>query len=310
MKRLIRLWYSDMWGHDKYQFNARFCYFTSLLRLRYNIKITPEHPDILIFSCFGNSHKKIKAPVKIFFCGENSNPPGVLRKIIPDYNFCDVSLTHYPHSPNNYYFPLWILFVNWFRESMPHQIPSNPTFLIEPDELISTRDTFNRCKARFCAFINNNPVGDRISLFNSLSLHTRVDSYGNLLNNVGYKLSGHEGTKLEILREAYATIAYENSYAHGYNTEKIIQPYSRGCFAIYKGGLDRASFNSRSMFYLEDYNSQEHMVQDIIDHYFSKELTYKKLSEPLFHDDRLPKYAQPVRILSWLETRINAKLNK
>jgi len=307
-KRSLRLWYSDMWGHGEYMFNPERCYFTQLLRLRYEIELCGDSPDVLIFSCFGNDHKDIDATVKIYFCGENSNPPGVQRTLKPDYDQCSFSLSHWPGSSRNYYFPLWILFVNWFHEPMPLELPANPTFLIQPDELISRRECYLESKDRFCCFINNNPVEDRISLFHSLESYRSVDSYGSLFNNVGYRLGGHEGKKMDVLKRTFASIAYENSYLQGYNTEKVIQPYARGCFAIYSGGLDRSIFNSRALFYLEDYRDQEEMVADIVKHYEDSRLSTAKIYEPLFYGNKIPDFAQPVSVLSWIESQLDEQL--
>ena len=111
----LRVWYSDMWGHGDYVFNPHASYFTLLLGFRYDVLITPKEPDVLIFSCFGTNHLQYTNCLKIFFCGENSSPSGVERMIKPDYRYCDLSLSQFPDSSRNYYFPLWALFVNWFK---------------------------------------------------------------------------------------------------------------------------------------------------------------------------------------------------
>ena len=224
--------------------------------------------------------------------------------ITPDYRLCDLSLTQFPTSEKNYYFPLWVLFVNWFKLSMPLPLPSNPTYLVEPEDLVSSRNCYSEEKERFCCFINNNPIEDRIQLFNILNNNQRVDSYGKLCNNMGHPLDGDERTKLDILKKTAFTIAYENSYAPGYNTEKVIHPYTRGSVAIYSGGLDRTIFNSRSLFYIEDYGSTTEMADDILRHAKDDTLLEKKVCEPLFVSNRIPSRFEPVSVLSWLESKI------
>ena len=301
----IKLSYTDMWGHGSYQFNPYNCYFTKLLSLFYDVSIVKDDPDILFFSCFGETHRSIKATVKIFFCGENSSPPGVTRMIKPDYSFCDLSLSQFPDSQRNLYFPLWVLFVNWFYEKVPLDLPSNPTFLVNPESLLSTRTKYINLKSDFCNFINNNPVSDRVLLYQELSKITKVNSFGKLFNNVGYLLGGDEGEKLKILKSHRFSIAYENSWSVGYNTEKIIHPYSVGSIAIYSGGLDRSIFNSKALFYRDDYSSLQQMIEEIGETYRNEELFLAKVSEPLFVNNKIPTRFYPISILNWINESLS-----
>ena len=255
MTKTIRVWFADMWGHGEYHFNPRNNYFLSLLNLRYDVILDQVNPQVLFFSCFGEEYKTYTNSLKIFFCGENYTPPGIDRMVKPDYSRCDISISQFSNQKRNYYFPLWALFVNWFYDTVPLPLPSNPTYLISPGQLLSSRSTYYGEKINDCAFINNNPIPDRIELYKTLSQRISVDSYGKLYNNVGYILGGDEAAKIQILKTTKTCISYENTFTIGYNTEKIIQPYSVGSIAIYSGGLDRTVFNSGSLFYKQDYNS-------------------------------------------------------
>ena len=303
--RKLRVRFSDMWGHGDYQFDPYTSYFYKLLSLQYDVEIAIENIDLLIYSCFGDKHKEIDAKVKLYFCGENTDPPGGKRKIKPDYSECDISLSQFPSSDKNYYFPLWALFVNWFFEENPLKLPSNPTYLTNQDDLISGRNEYGNEKIHDCCFMNNNPVEDRIMLYNKLSKHMKVNSYGKLFNNVGYMLRGHEGDKCEIVKSHKLTIAYENSFRHGYNTEKIIHPYSVGSIAIYSGGLDRTIFNSKALFYDGDYSTMDDMIEDIVECISNKRLYKEKVSESLFINDEIPVRFKPVSVLSWLMKKLH-----
>ena len=138
MKKL-KIWFSDMWGYENYQFDTKNNYFSSLLSLRYKVKLDSTNPDLLIYSCFGEKHKTFDCK-KIFFTGENSVPPGVTRQIYPCYEDCDYSLSFFPDSSKNKYFPLWVIFINWFGEDNPKALPSNPTYLVEPEFLIASKE--------------------------------------------------------------------------------------------------------------------------------------------------------------------------
>ena len=306
----LRLAFSDMWGHGRYAFHPTRNYFYKLLSLYYNVSLVDHDPDLLIFSCFGNNHKNISAKTKLFFCGENSIPSGCDRMIRPDYSKCDISLSQYPASHRNYYFPLWALFINWFHEADTIDLPSNPTYLTNPKTLLWNRDTYIEEKTYDCCFMNNNHIPDRVALFELLNEKIFVNSYGKLHNNVGYLLRGHEGDKCDILKNHKLTIAYENSYRHGYNTEKIIHPYSVGSIPIYSGGLDRTVFNSKALFYIEDYASTEAMVEDIVSTIGDTSLYRAKLREPLFVNNIIPDKFKPIAVLSWIAERLRETINK
>ena len=109
----LRLWFTDMWGYGEYLFNPRENYFTWLFQLKYRVILDSQNPDILIYSCFGNQHHNYKCK-KLFFTGENTIPKGVIgRKIVPDPNECNASLSYSKQMSKIYIFH-WVIFINWF----------------------------------------------------------------------------------------------------------------------------------------------------------------------------------------------------
>lgn len=255
--KTIKLFFEDMWGYDNFQFNPYDNYFVNLFKLNYNVVIDPN-PDILVFSVFGFNNRNYNCK-KLFFCGENTG--NHFRD--PYMEPCDASLSQFEEKDKNIYFPLWALFVNWFHEQQPKSLPSNPTFHCSISDLLNPGKIK---KTKFCAFINNNPIDDRLKMFELLSSYKKVDSYGGLNNNVGGALRGSEEAKIRTIRDYKFTIAFENSYHPGYNTEKIIQPLSVNTIPLYKGGEKvKDYFNMNKVIYANNFSSLENMAEYIIE---------------------------------------------
>jgi hypothetical protein len=253
----LKIYFEDMWGYDTYQFNPHDNYFINLFKQHYNVVIDPN-PDILIYSVFGSNNKRYNCK-KIFFCGENIGHNFKHPKDEP----CDVSLSQFDERDKNVYFPLWVLFTNWFRQTQPRPLPSNPTYHCEVTDLINPGKIE---KTKFCAFINNNPIEDRLKIFKLLSKYKKVDSYGGLNNNVNGPIRGSEQAKILTLKDYKFTIAFENSYHPGYNTEKIIQPLSVNTIPLYKGGERmKEFFNINKIIYANNFNTLEEMADYIIE---------------------------------------------
>jgi len=303
-KPKIKLWFSDMWGYDEFQFNPMDNYFTDLFSAKYDVVLDEHSPDLLVYSCFSRNHLKYNGRCKkLFYSGENITPASdPHRKVNPDFNECDLFMGKFPTDDRCYYHPLWVLFVNWFNKTQPRSYPSNPTFHVEADSLLVERPYTP--KSKFCCFINNNPIEDRVNLFNGLHSYKHVDSYGYLYNNVGYALRGSEKAKIDVVNHYKFTIAFENSFYPGYITEKLVQPYSVGSIPIYSGGLDETVFNKKSMVYRGDYQS----IQDVIDEVKkidqNDDLYQEYMSEPLFNENRIPDCFRPENVLKWIEERL------
>lgn len=255
--KTLKVFFEDMWGYDQYQFNPYDNYFVNLLRYNFNVIIDPN-PDLLIFSVFGFNNRKYNCK-KLFFCGENIGHH--FRD--PYTEPCDVSLSQFEEKEKNIYFPLWGIFVNWFHQEQPRPLPSNPTYSCSVEDIINPGKIE---KTKFCAFINNNPIEDRLLMFELLNRYKRVDSFGGLNNNVGGAIRGSEQAKINVLKDYKFTIAFENSYHPGYNTEKIIQPLSVNTIPLYNGGEKiRDYFNTNKTIYAKDFKSLEEMSDYIIE---------------------------------------------
>ena len=303
-KPVIKLWFTDMWGYEQYQFNKMDNYFNDLFSMKYNVVLDEHNPDLLIYSCFSRNHLKYNGVCKkLFYSGENIVPVSdPHRKVNPDFNECDMFMGKFPTDDRCYYHPLWVLFVNWFGKPQPRPYPSNPTFHTDLQSLL-LKEHRNK-KDRFCCFINNNPIQDRVELFKGLHSYKHVDSYGHLFNNVGYALRGSEQAKIDVVQNYKFTIAFENSFYPGYITEKIIHPYSVGSIAIYSGGLDTTVFNKKSMVYRDDYSTIQDVIEEVKRIDQNDDLYAEYMLQPLFNENRIPENFYPEQILKWIEERL------
>jgi hypothetical protein len=307
----ISIWFSDMWGFEQYLFNPSVNFFyASLEAYGFNVSLDKDNPDVLFYSCFGLEHKKYRNSIKIFFTGENIPRANSAIKVHPDYNECHFSLSYLPQSELNYQVPLWVLFVNWFGVTQPLPLPSNPAFLIDENQLsIPPFDRGYRyyAKSRFCAFMNNNLVKDRVKLFLDLEKqHGEVDSYGTLFNSQpgGLPLRGSEQDKLRVYEKHKFVISYENSYRSGYVTEKLIHPYSVGAIPLYKGGVDYSIYNKQAFISRDLFSSDDEYLEYILTVSNSEELFNTTLKEPLFVDGDIPLRFKPTAIVNWLAEKL------
>jgi hypothetical protein len=259
----IKVNFVDMWGYGDYQFNKLDNYFYDLLSyIGYKVEIS-ENPDIIFYSAFGEKNKLYDCK-KVFILGENCG--SFFRN--PYEEEADLVLSHFETAKKNIYFPLWILFINWFGRNQLRPLPSNPTYLINLDDL----DKKPIVKDKFCIFINNNPIPNRLHFFKLLSKYKKVDSFGKLENNMGYILGGSEFDKIQLLSEYTFTIAFENSYHFGYNTEKIIQPLATSCTPIYWGGnKSREIFPESRVVFADSFVTLEDLADFVISKYEANE---------------------------------------
>jgi hypothetical protein len=277
MKPNISLGFSDFWGgftpHDNY--------FTRLLATRYHVAVS-EQPEYLIYSCFGNQHRRIPARVRIYYTGENCRP---------NFRRCDYAFT-FDHlsRPEHYRLPLYA----WYGD---------PVSLVKRDV---DAQRILAAKTGFCNFVYSNPrCRLRIRFFEKLSKYKRVDSGGKLLNNIG----GPVANKLEFLRRYKFTIAFENDSYPGYTTEKICEPMHARSLPIYWGNpLVHLDFNPRSFVNYFDYGDLDELVDRVIEIDRNDDLYCQYLREPWYHGNVVNEYVRAENVLAQFE-RIFAASN-
>src|ERR1051326_2138192 len=96
-----------------------------------------------------------------------------------------------------------------------------------------------RSKTRFCAFVYSQPCPYREAFFRALSRYKPVDAPGRSMNNMPSidPVPGRVdwNAKIDFLRAYKFVIAFENSSAPGYNTEKLSHAIEADCVPIYWG---------------------------------------------------------------------------
>lgn len=243
---VFRILFTDMWD----DFNPAYNMFLLMLeegskqlkprpRIEgHSLKTLPEgvKPNILLFGPFGETWKADtwSSIPKVHFTGENTPP------IVNDKLFLNLGYPHADFVDERYIrLPLWMLEIDWFgadveKISNPKPLPLDRCMKVYPEEIGQ--------KQRFCAFVVTNPCNPlRNSAFHWLSQYKKVDSAGRLFNNIGDEIfaglggGGGEIKKHEFLKKYKFCLAYENSSAQGYTTEKLLHAKVAGCIPIYWG---------------------------------------------------------------------------
>jgi GR25 family glycosyltransferase involved in LPS biosynthesis len=273
-ENVVRVLFTDMWD----DFNADYNMFLLILQegskqLVPRPKIEGHTPQTLgnrkanlhIFGPFGSEWKEEtwKEVPKVHYTGENT-PPVVAPNVILNLG--------YPHADfvDERYIrlPLWMLEIDWFGADIdrivnPKPLPLDRCLQVYPEEISQ--------KKRFCAFVVTNPCNPvRNSAFHWLNQYKKVDSAGRLFNNIGDEIfaglggGGGERKKHEFLKKYKFCLAYENSSAQGYTTEKLLHAKIAGCIPIYWGDpkVER-DFDTKGFIDARRFTSPEELIEAV-----------------------------------------------
>lgn len=198
----IKIWFSGMSGN----FNPDNNFIINILKKYYEVELS-EKPDYLFYSVNSMDYLKYNC-IRIFYTAEN---------LTPDFNICDYAIGfHYLDFDDRYIrFPLYL--VDDFT------VYSNDNYANDLFRTVHKHERAARAmkeKTDFCSFVYSNAkaAGCRQLIFEELSKYKPVHSGGKYLNN----LSGPVDNKLEFQLTHKFVIAFENTSAPGYTTEKII----------------------------------------------------------------------------------------
>jgi len=255
MKEKIKIFFTDFWEDYDMQNNM----FTNTLRLNFDVEINSDQPDILFYSWLGDNYKYFNC-IRIYYTPET---------LKPKYKECDYSLS----------FELW-------NDKRNLRFPNYLLYDIKPENLIKNNQDVQKIfdsKTKFCSFmITNANASKRIDFFNKLSKYKKVDSAGRALNNTGIKVEN----KIEFIKNYKFNIAFENCSTDGYTTEKIVEAMYANTIPIYWGNPKiNLEFNTKSFFNYSDYNSEDDLIEDIIEHDKKPEKYIQKFCEPWFIDN-------------------------
>jgi len=263
----IKLGFADFW--DGFQHNNNF--FLDLFTEIYgDVQLVPAAAaNILIYSCFGQSHQYMdrKKCIKIFYTGEN------LR---PNYSECDYSFSFDfdDYNGKNIRIPLWMLQIDWFNKVTY----KNPNYVLPLDD-INDNSYIKTPKSKFCAAIFNNPEKQRVEAYEKLSSYKKVDGYGKPFSNWFYG----EEVKYRILAHYKFSLCFENSSYPGYYTEKLFHAKTAGTLPIYWSDkeIDK-DFNAKSYIHLANFNSISDMVEYVSEVDANDGLYRAYCDQPLF----------------------------
>ena len=274
--KVLKINFVDFWDH----FEKKNNFFYNLLSNYYIIEIS-NNPNFLFYSSYGLNHLQYDC-YKIFYSGENE---------YLDYNSFDFSFSfQYNFDKRNYRLPNWV-------------------FYDDPVKLCTYKDvdTIISSKINFCNFIVSNPHSKkRINFFKKLNEYKKVDSAGMVLNNIG----GPILNKRQFLNSYKFTIAFENSSALGYSTEKIIEPMLENSIPIYWGDPRISNdFNTKSFINYFDYANEDNLIDDIIDIDNNLNKYIKILNEPWFNNNQLPAYLEESNLIKRFDFIFNNAWN-
>ncbi|MEI6860792.1 MAG: glycosyltransferase family 10 [Verrucomicrobiota bacterium] len=254
MRRSLTIAFADPWQ----RFDPEDNFFTRLLRRRYEVTVAPRADYTL---CFGYGFDFLRHDgVRIFFAGEN------LR---PDFNLWDYALgfDRLTFGDRYYRFPLYRIYEPAYAAALRPPAPA-------PAD----------AEREFCSFVVSNhrasrAHGGRVEMFERLSAYRRVASGGRFRNNVG----GPVTDKLAFLRRHKFNLAFENTSAPGYTTEKLVEAKAAGTVPIYWGNPEVArEFNARGFVNCHDFAGPDAVVARVRELDRDPAVYLAMLAEPLF----------------------------
>ena len=271
MKPILKLYYTDFW--DVWDMHNN--YFTNILKKDFEVQITSDDPDIIIYSWEGQEFKKYDC-IRIYYTPENW--------LMPRYKECDFSISfEYWADKRNLRLPNYLLY-----NILPSQLNKAS---LDIDRIIDA-------KTGFCSMLVSNPSTEiRNNFFYKLSKYKKVDSGGKHLNNIG----GRVKDKNEFISSYKFNLCFENADHPGYTTEKIVEAMSCNTLPLYWGNpLIHFEFNTGSFFNYNDYAAEEDMIEDIIAHDKDPVKYYRKFLQPWFEDNIPNRYFDPQRVRKFL----------
>lgn len=295
MRKTIKINFKNLWGGEGIESWKNT--FFPFLNEYYDFVLSSD-PDFIMFS---NTYQKEMPDLKcnaqrVFFMGE---------VIDVDMSKCEWAFGYnYIEDPRYFRMPYYVLRLLYTGTPFDRLIKKD----VDIDRIISE-------KTKFCNFLFSNTKDGktRNDFFKRLSKYKRVDSVGETLNNMGYVLPGRAHRKVgahrvypektKFLSQYKFTIAYENDRgkrakrSSGCTTEKIVEPMLVNSIPIYRGNSRIGEeFNTKSFISYHDFNTEDDMVNRIVEIDNDCELYREMLKEPWLHGNNLSKYLDIERL--------------
>ena len=303
----VKVSFCDFWP----DFHKDNNYFYHLLSTVYDVEIDDKDPDLLFFSVdYARERKRDQYKnhrcKKIFYTGEsvpaNFDSPASIEvsNHLANYSIgqCDYAFTFdFSDDPRQFRLPLWALQIDWFKKGGY----GNPEYLL-PLEDIDANPYIENPKTKFCAFIFNNPIPQRLEAYKQFEQHyKKVDGYGTPFNNWFHG----ERKKYDILKDYKFSICFENRLYPGYYTEKLFHAKTAGTIPIYHAdenvGYD---FNEKGFINLNDFKSTRDLIEYVERVDRDDELYRQYRSEPLFKERKIKPEFFPDQVLDFFKAVI------
>ena len=294
--------FMDMW--DGFNFNNNFI--VDSLReecKKHNLKIAKNisgvkydssksgSPNIIIFSPFSKGWQDVPSSIpKVFFTGENWE--------VPKDDSISLYLTPYKNEDDKHIrLPLWMMFIDWYSEATnlaSVNNSDNPNRLPIKMAMATHTKSFNDRK-EFCAFVVTNPVSKfRNEAFKSLDSYKRVNSGGDLYNNIGGRLElkypgggGGDIPKYNFLSNHKFSLSFENSQAPGYITEKVLHSKMAGCVPLYWGDSNTdTDFVPGSIINVSQMTSPDQIIKVVQKLEQNPEMCAKIAATPILNEEK------------------------
>ena len=258
--RTVGLAFANMWGRSS-EFPADYlldCF--PCLRGHYSFELAPQ-PELAFYSVYGYVENRHDGACRVVYAGEPGDhlaQGGKISERVCEQGFYHFAITCAAEqtSHRHCYMPQGWLHLNLYNQGVS-------TLIRRPEKVGVTKEFF-------CDFIYSNGYShDRIEFFHKLSRYKRVESCGHVERNNGALASAAYSREGYLLKQAFQarckfSIAMENSYFPGYNTEKITDPFVARSVPIYKGDPSIAQiFNPRAFINLNDFKSDEEAIEFI-----------------------------------------------
>ncbi len=256
--------------------------FTQILRKAYDIEIS-DRPDVLIFTEGGHLNRLYTCK-KVFWTGES---------LLPDWSRTDYAMTcHYLDEPRHLRMPYYV----WGTGAKPEDLIKANWDI--PETMAS--------KQQFCSFMvangNRKRTGPRIDFFDKLHARKHVDSGGPVKNNIGRTIPRGGYHKHDFLKPYKFNICWENKSLPGYTTEKLIEAVWARSIPIYWGSPRVGEeFNKDSFLDRNDFDSDEALIEKILEIDADDAQWEAMLRAPFFHNDTPSQYYTDEYVLEFFE---------
>lgn len=260
---IVKINYHGFWQNFDKENNL----LINALRKNFDVEIS-DKPDFLFCSWFTDEPCKDEECIKIFYSYENRT----MNMLLNGFHYA-VGLKKVKFSNKNN---------RYLRHCICPDIPSEYRKNL-PDSLAGRK---------FCNFIYSNTLrGDNVKnreLFcQKLMEYKSVDCPGIALNNTNpigaLDTPDWENVKINYQRNYKFSIAFENSIADGYSTEKINHPFMADSIPIYMGNPSIAEdYNPKAFINAADYKNFDEVIERIIELDNNDALYMQMLREPLY----------------------------